>query len=533
MPSTLRDVLASPVVRAGRPEVLAGAEHLDRPVRWVHVSEVADVAGLLAGRELILSTGLPLARGSESAVAYVRSLVAAGASGLVVELGGALGRVPSGAVAAAVELGFPLIVLHDKVRFVAITEQVHREIVADQFEYVEFARVVHERFTALSLESASAREIVATAAELIDSSVVLEDLSRHVVAHAVVGRPGAGLLARWEARSRLTPLLDHTGLTGTEGWMTSPVGMREQRWGRLVVPEPRTDQSRLAMVLERAAQALELGRMVERDRLGLELQAQAGLLGELAAGRIGTEEESVELARALGLPRTEAYLPVVVHRPVGPGPADAVAEHTAGRRLLERVSEAVSRSGVRALLGSLRSDQVGLLIAAPRDGDLDRVVDRLADRLGAECTIGVGDPSPQLVPAGSALGSVGQVADVASGLASPGPRRIFHNRDVRLHGLISLLHDDPRLLAFTEAELGPLLAYDAAHPDVPPLLDLLRLYVRAGGNKSRLADLAHRSRPTLYKQLARIERILATDLADPASLLALGVAVLAHDQRRV
>ncbi|MFT4010951.1 MAG: PucR family transcriptional regulator ligand-binding domain-containing protein [Nocardioidaceae bacterium] len=528
MASTLRDVLGSAVVRAGRPEVLAGADQLDRAVRWVHVSEVPEVAGLLTGRELILSTGLPLAGDAESATGYVRSLVDAGAAGLVVELGGALDQIPAPAVEIARQLGFPLVALHRTVRFVDITEQVHREIVADQFEYVEFARAVHERFTSLSLESASAREIVTAAADLADSSVVLEDLSRHVVAHTVVGRPAAGLLARWEARSRLAPVLDHTGLTGTEGWMTSPVGVRGQRWGRLVVPEPRTDQSRLSMVLERAAQALELGRMVERDRLGLELQAQAGLLGELATDRVGTEEEAVERARALGLPRAEAYLPVVVHRSPGAAPIDEVAEHSAGRRLLERVSEAARRAGIRALVGSLRSDQVGLLVAMRRPTE----VEQLADRLGGELTIGVGDRSARLLPAGAALPSVAQVAEVASGLPAAGTRRVFHSRDVRLHGLISLLHDDPRLLAFTEAELGPLLAHDAAHPNDPPLVDLLRLYVRAGGNKSRLAGLAHRSRPTLYKQLARIERILGTDLSDPTSLLALGVAMLAYDQRR-
>jgi purine catabolism regulator len=48
--------------------------------------------------------------------------------------------------------------------------------------------------------------------------------------------------------------------------MTSPVGGQGRAWARLVVPDPRTSQDQLAMVLERAAQTLELARMAEHDR---------------------------------------------------------------------------------------------------------------------------------------------------------------------------------------------------------------------------------------------------------------------------
>ena len=118
------------------------------------------------------------------------------------------------------------------------------------------------------------------------------------------------------------------------------------------------------------------------------------------------------------------------------------------------------------------------------------------------------------------------VTAVAAALKRP-DRRWLTNADVRLHGLIALLRDDPRVQAFTESELGPLLAYDASHGT--DLVGLLRLYVNVGGNKTQLAAQAHRSRPALYKQLARIEDILGIDLETPDSYLALGVALLAHD----
>ena len=57
---SLDEVLAMEVCRRGRPAVVAGHDRLDTPVRWVHAIELTDVARLLRGGELVLSTGIAL-----------------------------------------------------------------------------------------------------------------------------------------------------------------------------------------------------------------------------------------------------------------------------------------------------------------------------------------------------------------------------------------------------------------------------------------------------------------------------------------
>lgn len=57
---TIADVLALDTVRRGNPRVVAGADRLDTRVRWVHVGEVTDIAQLLRGGELVLTTGIAL-----------------------------------------------------------------------------------------------------------------------------------------------------------------------------------------------------------------------------------------------------------------------------------------------------------------------------------------------------------------------------------------------------------------------------------------------------------------------------------------
>src|SRR3954468_3689437 len=83
---TVAEALALPVVRRGRPTVVAGAVGMQNRVRWAHVAEVADIAHLLRGGELVLTTGLLLPSDDAGLTRYVDDLAAVGAAGLVVEL---------------------------------------------------------------------------------------------------------------------------------------------------------------------------------------------------------------------------------------------------------------------------------------------------------------------------------------------------------------------------------------------------------------------------------------------------------------
>lgn len=84
---SVRQVLALERVLAGEPEVVAGAGRLDRPVRWVHVAEAADVGVMLSGGEMVLTTGVLLAGDEHKQTEYVRSLHRAEASAVVLGLG--------------------------------------------------------------------------------------------------------------------------------------------------------------------------------------------------------------------------------------------------------------------------------------------------------------------------------------------------------------------------------------------------------------------------------------------------------------
>lgn len=536
---TVQSVLDSAALRAGVPEVIAGSSGLNRTVRWVHVSDIRDVTGLLSGEELVLSTGLAIGGSPEDSGTYLEDLITAGASGLVVELSVRLPRLPQTLIDVADRAGFPVIALHTRIRFVSVTEEIHREIVAEQYEGLRRAQRVHEAFTSLSLDGASASEIVKAAATIGGVSLVLEDLSRHVLAHASVVDSDAQLLDDWARRSRLAPALPETGRTGTDGWLTTPVGLQGLVWARLVIPRPGEEPESLTMLIERAAQALEIGRMVERDRLGVEFQAQSGLLNDVLRGAIRSEADAVARARGLGLDAGRSYVPIVVHRG-SPATIDPVRAQRQGQGLVESISQAVRRSRSSALVGLVDAGSVGVLLSIPAGRDENKAVERLAEAVHAEVGeanhteigelwIGVEEGAKTILACGAGLTRAQQVATVAENARGP-HRQFYRHADVRLPGLMALLREDPRVQAFAESELQRLLLHDASHAD--GTLELLRSFLAAGGNKSVLARDLGRSRPAVYKQLDRLERLLGLPLDDPASRTSLSVALLAHDHRR-
>ena len=124
---SLREIMALPAFAGA--ELLTGQSRLDEPVTWVHVSELLDASRFLSGGELLVSTGLELARVAPKArEAYVRSLVEAGAQGLVLELVQWLKVVPDDMLQSARLMEFPLVVFREEVRFADLTKAAHHRI---------------------------------------------------------------------------------------------------------------------------------------------------------------------------------------------------------------------------------------------------------------------------------------------------------------------------------------------------------------------------------------------------------------------
>jgi len=537
---TVAEVLELPVVRRGLPRVVAGAGGLDRRVRWVHAAELVDIAHLLRGGELVLTTGIALPSDQPALARYVDELADVGAAGVVIELVRRWSdRLPAAMVGAAERRSLPLITLARETRYVAVTEAIGSLIVDAQVTELRAAEQVHRTFTALTVSGAEPAEILREVARASGQPVVLETLTHHVLGYDAAGEDAVELLADWEARSAAVVTAGRTAYDQAAGWLVTVVGARGDDWGRLVLACPEAPTHRQVVVAERGASALALHRLLARDRDSIERQTHRTVLSELLAGTQPAPDLATR-ATALGVPLLGRQLIGVAIRPStlsSRTPTRAMAIQSVLRDLAEASALAAQRAEVAALVGVVDDLGVRALVSLPLGVRADSVLPRLAREVHATAAararvppvvIGVGtvlDGHGAIAHAHRTLAEAEHVAEAA--LSSPGGRSYHRLDDVRLRGLLHLLRDDPRVVAFVRRELSPLLA--DASPQNQRLLEVLRGYCAHGGNKSAAAAAAHLSRPAYYKQLARIESLLGVSLNDPESVLSLHAALLALD----
>ncbi|MFG2050336.1 PucR family transcriptional regulator [Micromonospora sp. NPDC048935] len=420
---TVREVLALGPVRHGAPRVVAGDAGLDRPVRWVHVAEVPDIATLLGGGELVLTTGIGLPGDDAGLRAFIGDLADVGVSGLVVELGRRyVSGVPRVMVAAAERRGLPLVELRRATPFVRITEAVHALIVDAQLTELRATEEIHQRFNDLSVEGGDAAEVIRQAAELSGCPVVLENLSRQVLGYDPAGESAELLLDGWEQHSRRVRPTGRTAYDPDNGWLVTAVGARGQDWGRLLLRWPAGGDvpsaqpsvptagppTRLTILIERAASTLALGRLIRRDAEGLERQIHRTLLTALLDHSRPVDEVALR-AKALGVVLDRRHLVGVMVRHRAEDPAGETGPEAAQARLRdlsEAVGQALREAKLTALTSAVDDNSVGALLALTDPAAEDRALSAFAGALRrVRLDAGTGRPGLGVEPARATPGS--------------------------------------------------------------------------------------------------------------------------------
>ncbi|MFC5665259.1 PucR family transcriptional regulator [Kitasatospora misakiensis] len=516
------------------PEVVAGAAHLDRPVRWLHVAEAADVGVMLTGGEMVLTTGLLLAGDEQAQVAYVESMQRADVAAVLLGLGRAFRTTPAAMRRAAERCGVPLIVLHRPAPFSRLTEEVHARLVHGRFAALNLSDRIRSSLTTLNLSGAPLQQLLDEIAAFAGCPAVVANLAHRVLATAGDRNSLSELMRDWDRVSRqVAELVRNDPVTvGPDGWIVAALEARGQRWGQLVLfGHPGSEESG-RMLGQRAAEALAMNRLLgDRDR-GWEEHAAESLLSDLAAGA-ARPEHLLTRVRAAGLPvNRRTFVPVVVREPAGRAGdkgdrSDKAADKEGLPQLLDRI---LAEEAVAGLVGSIGADGTAVLLSVPHDQDADAALERVAvlthERLaarGRRAVVGAGFGCTVLDEVRRSFVEAVHVADAA--LAGPAATAVARLRDVRLRGLVRLLRDEPELQAFIERELGPLL-------ENAPLLAVLRTYLKSGRNKSLAAQVHHVSRPALYRRLESIQALLDVDLDDWEQLTSLYVALLAHEAQQ-
>jgi purine catabolism regulator len=534
-PLSVRAVLAEPVVRRAEPEVLAGEAGLRGEVRWVHAGEVPNIAAMLQGGELLLSTGMGIGAGAREQRRFVADLAQRGIAALAIELGTAMRTVPPALIEAAEEQGLCLIAFHREARFVEITEAVHRELIDQGGELLRRGEELHQRFTALMLGGAHVPDVLRELSQFVRNPVILERSGQGVAYHARYVADDETVLGAWGSYLR--------NLAAAPEAISERVPMgRGESWGRLValaVDSPLEAQDRVAV--ERAVGLIALAMMRESEEEGLAARRRGDFLAGLATTRAGGREIAARAAELSFKPRGGALLPVALALPsrVAGEPDDPAWD-----ALRSDLAEELERRAIPTISGAGEHGESLFVLAISRAAERRRIADLLAEitagaasrRLGERAAVGaarrrLGDERPTIAVGAACAGwpEVGRaLAAAVSALPAAATLEPQPWHDVTVAStdrFLFALRDNPELRAFAEQRLRPLIERDRRSRG--DLVATLAAYCDNCGRKADTAAELRIKRQTLYHRLHRIEEALGADLEDGETRLALHLALRA------
>jgi purine catabolism regulator len=481
--------------------VLAGDAALDRPIGWVHPTELADPVPFLEGGELLLTTGLTL--DDDSAPGYVRRLAAVGVTGIGFGVGLSHEVVPGALVRAAAAAGLPLLEVPRPTPFIAITRTVSRAVAADEYAAVVRTGRGQQELTRAAVGRRGPGAVIRTLARLVGAAVLLLDGNGEPREAA----PAAARTHAGDLRGELERMRSGTRLAGSRRRIGAhevvlqALDTRARAYLAVLTEEPMDAASQ--HIVTTAASLLSLA--LERNRAqGVALRRlRSGLFGLLVSGQ-------AELA----VPSMAALWGGVAPPPwtvfaLGGGPAV--------RRSAFEVLDGEYRDAGEALFFAEHGSYV--VAVASAEGAAAQRVESLATQL-PWLSVGISDPV-STVDVQSGWRQAERAAEAARDQRVP----VVRFGEYAGRGLLGLL-PPAAATAFADTLLAPLRRHDESGRG--ELVDSLRCWLEHHGHWDSAAARLGVHRHTLRNRMRKVEELTGRGLDSPGVRSELWLALQVH-----
>ncbi|MFJ3905917.1 PucR family transcriptional regulator [Streptomyces sp. NPDC090025] len=518
MPPTLASLVQHSALKL---VVRAGEDRLDTPVRWAHVSELADPVPYMEGGELLLTTALTLdAEDPEAMRRYVRRLLDAGVVGLGFAVGVNHDAIPAALLDAARQEHLPLLEVPRRTPFLAISKAVSAAIAADQYRAVTAGFEAQRELTRAALAEGP-DAVVARLAGYVDGWAALYDTSGTVLAVA----------PDWAARraARLTP--DVERLRERPAPASAVVGGTDERDDRVELQSLGTGRRvRGALAVGTGAPLGTAERYAVHSAIALltlttersrSLQAAEQRLGAAVLRMLlaGQPDHARAVAGGLYGGLLDAPFRLLIAEPVPGGEAKDGAEAPLAV-LAEHLETAAARAG-ESVLTVPEGPEGGerLVVLAGDGGAVVAACAGYAAREAEEAGLVVGLSAPTGPIAAAAAY---KQAEQSLSVARRRGRALVEHEELAAGSVLPLLADDA-VRAFADGLLRALYEHDATGRG--DLVASLRAWLsRHGQWDAAAADLGvHRH--TLRYRMRRVEEILGRSLDDPDVRMELWLAL--------
>ncbi|WP_168709264.1 PucR family transcriptional regulator [Arthrobacter sp. PAMC25564] len=484
---TLAEVLASQPMSAADPLVRSDVPGtLRRVVRWVHSSEVLEIAPLLRGGELLLSGGEALlALPAKEQEDYIRSLAGRHIAALALQTAGQAAPLSERLIAAANENGLPLIDLRSVAPFVDIAEAVNRLVVNEQ-------AAAH-----LVVDDASrriARQITDRGPHL---PTILEMLATTLEAEVSLMAPD-GLP------------LGHAGNEVTEEGSKAVAGIvvGGQLAAQLTLRSPSHDPFLLELAADRLSGILALA-LAQAFRPTPAQVADARLLESVIEG--GDAPTIRQLWLQAGLQTGQAAV-VAVFR-------------TSGREAnFSAVERALHLGGVNVKSHQWDGERAVLFTMPRNNARAAREALLRAARDAVGGSDGCAAFGPTVADGLRAHDSFVEAQEIMR-LGMPAAGEVLDAMDFLGRRILDAVPHPGFLDSYVESSLGEVLDWDRKHGTA--LLSTLLCWLDSGCNTTASAVALNVERQTMHKRLNKIQALLGGDPRTSGRLLAIHIAAAA------
>jgi hypothetical protein len=496
VPTTLRDLLDEPSLAL---ELLIDGD-LDRPIRWVHVTELADASPYLVGDELVLTAGVWRGR-RNSADAFVRSLGTRNVAGIGYGLLIGDDRVPSAVVRACREADVPLVGVPVSTPFVAISQLFVERLAHDREQSLRLTiRLTADLIAAAENPSAPAA-LTAVARILRRStggSVWISDDSGRLLAQA--GHVPDAMIRRRAAEGAATER------AVIDGWAVQPVEASGARAAVLAVADGADLETRSRIDAARPV----IGLILARERAVRESERR--LAGEVISLVLGRQVEAAA-----------ARMPYYALDPGGPL-VSLVGAVTDREHALESAERWLVQEAINGVI-ALRGDELMVVLDGHQLRDPASLVTAASGfgRRVSATAVGTGSVCDDLSGLRRSLVQARQACQLAR---RRGGGAVVSHEMSGSHALLLALQDQDVLDAFRESLLAPLEEHDAQQGS--ELVTTLRTFLEAGGRWQETAQALHVHVNTLRNRLDRVEALTSRRLDSTPDRVDLWLALQAN-----
>jgi purine catabolism regulator len=524
----VREVLAAPCLAQAR--VLAGAGGLDRVVQRLNIMEVPDILPWVKPHELLLTTGYPLRDDPAALVRLVGELDDRGLAALAIKLHRYLDEVPPGLLEEADRRDFPVIEFPQGVGFDDVLNEVLGTLLNRQAALAARTEEVHRALVSVVLDGGTLADLAAELATIMRGPVFVTTPDGRVVERA--GEPGdlarVTASAAFESSGRFRVEEQDRRFSDGEWILTVPIVAGRVDHGRIVTFSRTAISEADVHSLERAATVAALAITKGLAVAAVEDKYRADFLRDLLGGRADDVAASVDHARSLGWDVDRPAVVAVAE--LDPGQVSASVSGLELRPVQERFAAAwqtVMRvRDPRAPVASFNNEVV-VVLAAPADGDLDRLVADLdrhvaGDRGGGRLTFSLG-VSRVTAGAGELARAYEQARTavrIGRRLHGPGARAAFDQ--LGAHRLLALIPDSAELRSYVADVLGDLATDSSEAADLRHTLEVL---LDHNGNVAETARRLHFHYNTLRYRIEKLERLVGPFTKSPALRLDLSLAL--------